>query len=73
MTNEFIVEGGGFAFEVPHSHYFKFELLEGQQILDVAIWTKDNPKHEFLSMHHHLEVFIIIKMVEMYLMYGMQH
>ena len=52
MTNEFIVEGGGFAFEVPHSHYFKFELLEGQQILDVAIWTKDNPKHEFLSMHH---------------------
>jgi len=52
MTNEFIVESGGFTFEVPSSHYFKFELLEGQQILDVAIWTKDNPKHEFLSMHH---------------------
>ena len=52
MTNEFIVESGGFTFEVPNSHYFKFELLEGQQILDVAIWTKDNPKHEFLSMHH---------------------
>ena len=52
MTNEFIVESGGFTFEVPNSHYFKFELLEGQQILDVAIWTKDNPKNEFLSMHH---------------------
>jgi uncharacterized protein YcgI (DUF1989 family) len=52
MTNEFIVESGGFTFEVPSSHYFKFELLEGQQILDVAIWTKDNPKNEFLSMHH---------------------
>ena len=46
MTNEFIVESGGFTFVVPKNHNFKFELLEGQQIIDVAIWSKDNPKKE---------------------------
>ena len=54
MTNEFIVERDGFAFVVPENHNFKFELLEGQQILDVAIWSKDNPKNKFLSMHNTL-------------------
>ena len=54
MTNEFIVESGGFTFVVPKNHNFKFELLEGQQIIDVAIWSKDNPKKEFLSMGHSL-------------------
>ena len=54
MTNEYIVERDGFAFVVPENHNFKFELLEGQQILDVAIWSKDNPKNEFFSMHHTL-------------------
>ena len=48
MTNEYIVERDGFAFVVPENHNFKFELLEGQQILDVAIWSKDNPKSEFI-------------------------
>ena len=51
MINEYVVEKDGFAFEVPENHNFKFELLEGQQMLDVAIWSKDNPKKEFLSMH----------------------
>jgi uncharacterized protein YcgI (DUF1989 family) len=54
MTNEYIVERDGFAFVVPENHNFKFELLEGQQILDVAIWSKDNPKNKFLSMHNTL-------------------
>jgi uncharacterized protein YcgI (DUF1989 family) len=54
MTNEYIVERDGFAFVVPENHNFKFELLEGQQILDVAIWSKDNPKNEFFSMSHTL-------------------
>jgi len=54
MTNEYIVERDGFAFVVPENHNFKFELLEGQQILDVAIWSKDNPKSEFISMGHTL-------------------
>ena len=54
MTNEYIVDNGGYAFVVPKNHNFKFELLEGQQILDVAIWSKDNPKKEFLSMHQTL-------------------
>ena len=54
MTNEFIVESGGFTFVVPKNHNFKFELLEGQQIIDVAMWSKDNPKKEFLSMGHSL-------------------
>ena len=54
MTNEYIVERDGFTFVVPKNHNFKFELLEGQQILDVAIWSKDNPKNEFFSMHHTL-------------------
>ena len=48
------VERDGFAFIVPKDHFFKFELLEGPQILDVAIWSKDNPKKEFLSMHQTL-------------------
>ena len=38
----------------PKNHYFKFELLEGQQTLDVAIWSKENPKNKFLSMHNTL-------------------
>jgi uncharacterized protein YcgI (DUF1989 family) len=54
MTNEYIVERDGFAFVVPENHNFKFELLEGQQILDVAIWSKDNSKNEFFSMSHTL-------------------
>ena len=54
MINEYIVDRDGFAFVVPENHNFKFELLEGQQILDVAIWSKDNPKNEFFSMHHTL-------------------
>ena len=54
MTNEYIVERDGFAFVVPENHNFKFELLDGQQILDVAIWSKDNPKNEFFSMSHTL-------------------
>ena len=54
MTNEYIVKRDGFAFVVPENHNFKFELLEGQQILDVAIWSKDNPKNEFFSMSHTL-------------------
>ena len=54
MTYEYIVERDGFAFVVPENHNFKFELLEGQQILDVAIWSKDNPKKEFFSMSHTL-------------------
>ena len=54
MTNEYIVERDGFAFVVPENHNFKFELLERQQILDVAIWSKDNPKNKFLSMHNTL-------------------
>ena len=54
MTNEYIVERDGFTFVVPKNHNFKFELLEGQQMLDVAIWSKDNPKNEFFSMSHTL-------------------
>ena len=54
MINEYVVEKDGFAFVVPENHNFKFELLEGQQILDVAIWSKDNPKNEFFSMCHTL-------------------
>ena len=51
MINEYVVEKDGFAFVVPENHNFKFELLEGQQMLDIAIWSRDNPKKEFLSMH----------------------
>lgn len=51
MTNDFVVKSGGFAFEVPSSHKFRFDLIEGQQILDVAIWCKEEPTKEFLSMH----------------------
>ena len=54
MTNEYIVERDGFAFVVPENHNFKFELLAGQQILDVAFWSKENPKNKFLSMHYTL-------------------
>ena len=54
MTNEYIVKRDGFAFVVPENHNFKFELLEGQQILDVAFWSKENPKNKFLSMHYTL-------------------
>jgi len=54
MTNEYIVERDGFAFVVPENHNFKFELLTGQQILDVAFWSKENPKNKFLSMHYTL-------------------
>ena len=54
MINEYILERDGFAFVVPENHNFKFELLEGQQMLDVAIWSRDYPKREFLSMHQTL-------------------
>tara|TARA_R110001592_G_scaffold65778_6_gene202036 strand:- start:4124 stop:4813 length:690 start_codon:yes stop_codon:yes gene_type:complete len=54
MTNEYVVKKDAFTFVVPKNHNFKFELLEEQQILDVAIWSKDNPKKEFLSMGHSL-------------------
>ena len=37
MTNEYIVERDGFAFVVPKNHNFKFELLEGQQMLDIFV------------------------------------
>ena len=49
MTNDFVVKSDGFAFEVPSSHKFRFELIEGQQILDVHIWCKEQPTKEFLS------------------------
>ena len=54
MTKQYEVVRDGFAFVVPKNHNFKFELLEGQQILDVAIWGKENPQNEFLSMSHTL-------------------
>jgi len=54
MTIDYLVNKGASTFVVPKNHYFKFELLEGQQTLDVAIWSKENPKNKFLSMHNTL-------------------
>jgi len=54
MTKQYKVERDGFSFVVPKDHHFKFELLEGPQILDVAIWGQENPQNEFLSMSHTL-------------------
>ena len=39
-------------FEVDKGQTFRFELLEGNQILDIMLLNRDNPVHEYASQFH---------------------